>query len=130
MMKRKLVVFVLALCLVLGFSSITFASQLDFTIVNKTDFDMMDLWVASSEGNNKKWGEELLKGEPIYSGDSKFIYFRDADGYYESSKWSIAVRDMNGKDYIWRNIDLAKYSTITIYYNPKDGKYWWRGSQG
>lgn len=129
-MKRKLIVFALTLCLILGFSSITFASQLDFTIINKTDFDMMNLWVASSEGNNKKWGEELLKGQPIESGQSQFIYFTDADGVYNTSKWSIAVRDRDGKDFIWRNIDLAKYSIITIYYNPDDGKYWWRGSNG
>ncbi len=127
---KKLIIFVLTLCLVMGFSSIAFASQLDFTIVNKTDFDMIDLWVASSEGNNKSWGEELLKGQTLESGHSQFIYFRDADGSYKSSKWSIAVRDRDGKDYIWRNIDLAKFSTITIYYNPNDGKYWWKGSQG
>lgn len=126
--KRKLEIFVLTLCLMLGFSSMTFASQLDFTLVNKTDFDMMYLWVASSEGNNKDWGEELLQGLPIESGQSDFIYFRDTEGTYRSSKWSIAVRDQNGTDYIWRNIDLRKYSIITIYYNPNDGKYWWHGS--
>lgn len=129
-MKRSLVVCLLALCLTLGFSSVTFASHLDFTLINKTDFDMINLWVASSEGNNKNWGEELLKGNTLESGKSQFIYFRDADGANNPSKWSIAVRDRNGVDYIWRNIDLVTYSVITIYYNPNDGKYWWRGSNG
>ncbi len=106
-----------ALLFVLLFAALTpaRAGDQDFTLVNKTGFDIHSVYV--SPHNTDEWEEDVLGKDVLSDGDQVEIKFsRTAKGKI----WDLKVSDQDGKGYVWENINLREVSKVTVEY--KGGK--------
>ena len=91
------------------------AGDQDFTLVNKTGFDIHSVFVSPHSADD--WEEDVLGKDVLTDGDHVAIKFsRTAKG----KMWDLKVADKDGKGYIWENINLLEVSKVTVEY--KDGK--------
>ena len=89
----------------------------DFTLVNKTGYDLSEVYVSPSKSTN--WEEDVLGEDKLDDGDSQHIRFHRAE---KTCKWDLKVvyADDNSSA-IWNDIDLCSVAKITIRYNRKTG---------
>ncbi len=107
----------LALLSIFVFAALTpvRAGDQDFTLVNKTGFDIHSVYVSPHSADD--WEEDILGRDVLPNGDFVDIKFsRTAKG----KMWDLKVADKDGKGYIWENINLLEVSKVTVEY--KDGK--------
>lgn len=91
------------------------AGAQDFTLVNKTGFDIHSVFV--SPHSTDEWEEDILGKDVLSNGEHVDIKFtRDTKG----KAWDLKVADKNGKEFVWENINLLEVAKVTIEY--KDGK--------
>ncbi len=91
------------------------AADQDFTLVNKTGFDIHSVYI--SPHGVEDWQEDVLGRAVLSNGDHVDIKFsRDT----KTKQWDLKVSDKDSKGYVWANINLLEVSKITIEY--KDGK--------
>ena len=107
-----------ALTLVLGASGLALAdSDLDFTLVNKTGYDIKKIFIAPS--SQDEWSEEdrvKLPGS-IRDGNSVDVTFNSKAS---ANKWDLKIVWVDGGDSVeWHSFNLTKISKITLFYNNK-----------
>ncbi|MCE2789849.1 MAG: hypothetical protein LW630_08045 [Saprospiraceae bacterium] len=96
--------------------------NLDFTLVNKTGYDINEVFVSPTK--MKDWGEDIMGRDVLPDGESVDITF---DSEETSRKWDIYVTWVGydeDEDVFWTGFDLSKISKITLYYDLKTGKTW------
>ncbi|MGU3496040.1 hypothetical protein ACLBXM_18520 [Xanthobacteraceae bacterium A53D] len=85
----------------------------DFTLVNKTGYDIEEVYVSPSRADD--WEEDVLGKDVLEDGDSWHIRFTRAA---KPCKWDLkVVYSDDGSSAIWYGIDLCSVSKITIRYN-------------
>ncbi len=97
-------------------------TNLDFDLVNRTGYDISDVYVAPSK--QREWGDGLLEGEILKNGETVEITF---DGNEKVRKWDIYVTWEgydSSEDIYWTEFDLSVISEITLFYDAKTGKSW------
>jgi hypothetical protein len=119
MMTKRL--FLVAL-LVVGFGMsmpATFAaSELDFTVANKTGYGIAELYVAPSASTT--WEENLLE-EVLENGEEIEISFDPKS--HTAKKWDIMITfvDDDSKVY-WKAVKLEEITKLTLKYDRKSGQ--------
>lgn len=94
--------------------------NLDFELVNKTGYDINEIFVSPTK--MKDWGEDIMGRDVLLDGESVDIAF---DTEESERKWDIYVTWVGyDEDVYWTGFDLSKISKITLYYNNKTGKTW------
>jgi hypothetical protein len=96
--------------------------NLDFTLVNKTGYDISDIYVGPS--TQKEWGDDIMGQDVVLDGESVDVTF-SADE--TDKKWDIYVTWVGYKsdeDVFWVGFDLSTISEITLYYDESTGKTW------
>lgn len=113
----------LALLLLLGAPAIHAADEelnLDFTLVNKTGYDIREIYIAPT--SQDEWTAEdkvkipgvLKDGEAL---DLKFHPKATAE------KWDLKIVWNDGGDAVeWRDFKLTEISKITLFYDDKTEK--------
>ncbi len=91
------------------------AGDQDFTLVNKTGFDIHSVFV--SPHSTDEWEEDVLGRDVLANGDHVDIKFSRAT---KGKAWDLKVADKNGKEFTWESINLLEVSKVTIEF--KDGK--------
>ena len=91
------------------------AGDQDFTLVNKTGFDIHSVYV--SPHRTDEWEEDILGRDVLANGDHVDIKFSRTT---KGKSWDLKVADKDGKGYVWENINLLEVSKVTVEY--KDGK--------
>ena len=87
----------------------------DFTLVNKTGYEIKSVFVSPSKSND--WEEDVLGKDTFANGDSWDIKFHRAA---KTCKWDLkVVYSDDDSDAVWDNIDLCSVSKITIKYDRK-----------
>ena len=131
---RKLSLFVALLVFCLGvvtdsthsararnsFSPVISLSQnpdLDFTIVNKTGYDIKALSIGASGTGEWTKDDEVLKGKPFKNGQSYDIKFHPKA---TAAKWDIMVTwaDGSGSEE-WLNLKLTEIEKVTLIYDKE-----------
>jgi len=92
------------------------ASNLDFTLVNKTNQTIFEVHVSSSSTSD--WEEDVLGTDALISGDSVDIEFERGS---KGCKWDLKVTYESGKSAEWGKLDLCSISTVTLSYDRKSG---------
>jgi hypothetical protein len=88
------------------------ASDLDFTLVNKTGYDIKSIYVDPS--NSNEWTDDILRGT-LQDGQSVFIEF---SGKTNICKWDLKVAWVEDYDStFWKSINLCNVSEVTLRYN-------------
>jgi hypothetical protein len=93
------------------------AGDQDFTLVNKTGVAISELYVSPTSA--EEWQEDVLGVDVLEDGEEVEITFSREE---EECAWDIMVKDEDGNEISWDDIDLCKYSRVTLHY--KKGKAW------
>ena len=96
----------------------TFTAQnpeLDFTIVNKTGYDIKALYIGASGTGDWTKDDEVLKGRAFKNGASYDIKFSPRT---KAQKWDIMVTwaDGDGSEE-WLNLKLTEIEKVTLIYD-------------
>lgn len=93
-------------------------SKQDFTLVNKTGYDISEIYI--SPGKADDWGDDLLEDadDGLADGASTPITFTNA----KACVWDIkVVYEVDESEAIWHDIDLCKVRKITLRYSKNSG---------
>jgi hypothetical protein len=98
------------------------APNLDFELVNKTGYDISDVYVAPSK--EREWGDDVMGKDILPNGESVEISFSRAE---TEKMWDMYVTWVgydSEEDVFWTDLNLSKISKVTLYYDAKTNKTW------
>ena len=103
-----------AAALFVGLLTTAHASDADFKLVNKTGYQIDEVYVAPSSSQN--WGSDIMGSAAVPNGTSVNITFPHSSS---ACKFDIRVKYNDGDTAEWSNIDLCKYEAISLYWDGK-----------
>lgn len=113
-MKKQLLAGVMALGGAVS-SSLAFAGDQDFTLVNDTGVEIHAVYVSPTKSDD--WEEDVLGRDTLDDGDSVDIEFARKE---KAKYWDLRVEDSDGNSITWNKLNLLEISTLTLHYD--DGK--------
>jgi hypothetical protein len=94
--------------------------ELDFTIVNKTGYDIKELSIGATGTGEWTKEDEVLKGRTFADGSSMDIKFSPRA---TAAKWDIKVEWTDGsKGVEWLNLNLTEIEKVTLTYDRATDK--------
>ncbi len=94
-------------------------SELDFTLVNDTGYEINKVFMCPV--GSGQWGNDILgKGHRIADGDSQAVVFPRRDNH--TGNWDLRIMWNNGSTRSWTNIDLKEIRVLTLHY--KNERAW------
>lgn len=111
-MFNSIKLFLVALIFTVALSGTAFAGRQDFTLVNQTGRDIINLYITPSQ--SYYWNDDILGVDVLPNGDSTHINFHrsEPDRY-----WSMMVTFSDGNDFVYEGIDLFSISQITLRFD-------------
>ena len=106
-----------AVALIALLSNSASAGDADFTLTNRTGYDIDSVYVVPSK--NRDWGVDRLGKDILANGRSRFLAFNKSGNnciYDMSVGW---VGYSEAADSVWENINLCEINTITLRYNAQ-----------
>ena len=100
--------------LTLGVSGFAQASDADFKLVNKTGYQIDEVYV--SPASSQSWGADIMGKDAVADGTSVDISFPHGGS---ACKFDIRVKYNDGDTAEWGNVDLCQYETISLYWDGK-----------
>jgi hypothetical protein len=94
--------------------SAVLAGDQDFTLVNKTGFDINEVYVSPSK--RQVWGNDVLGTGMLHNGNQVSIKFKPSN---QNCIYDLRVVYTDGDDAEWEQFDLCTISKIRITYDPK-----------
>jgi hypothetical protein len=109
--------FLLAAAAAIAVAAPAFAGDQDFRLVNRTGYDIAEVYVSPSATN--RWGKDVMGHDTLDDGESVNISFaHDA----QACHWDMKVVYTDNDTAEWGDINLCKISKITIHWNRKTGE--------
>ena len=94
--------------------------ELDFTIVNKTGYDIKALYIGASGTGDWSKEDDVLKGKGFPNGKSYPIQFHPKE---KAEKWDIMVSWADGSGNVeWLNLKLTEIDKVTLVYDKAKDK--------
>lgn len=90
-------------------STTAVADTFTFTLINKTGFEIIDLYFSPAA--QKNWGEEILTVDTIPNKEQMKITVARRE---RSENWDILVNDEQGVAYHWPNLKLSEVNTLVL----------------
>ena len=106
-----------AVSIALFLANAAVAGDADFTLTNRTGYDIESVYVAPSK--QKDWGNDHLGKSVLADGRSRFIAFDKSKNtciYDMSISWVGYSAD---EDVVWEKLNLCEIHQITLRYNPR-----------
>lgn len=110
-MPTKRFIFLVA-CLVLSLVANARAGKQDFTLINKTGFDLHEVYVSPHSGGD--WQEDVLGHTVLPDGATVKIKF---ERQIKDKDWDLKVVDKAGKATTWEKLDLLEISKVTLHFD-------------
>lgn len=110
----KLALLTAALALV---SSTAFAANADFVLVNKTGYDINEVYISPS--NKQNWGDDRLGDYQFAKNESVTMKFGDTNNCQQDIK---VVFSDDGTEIEWEDFNLCEINKITLKYNSNSGE--------
>ena len=105
----------LATTLVLGMTGLAFASDADFTLKNKTGYQIDEVYVSSHSRAN--WGRDRMGDDALADGESIDINFPHGGS---ACHFDIKVKYHDDDSTAeWGDVDLCKYTAISLFWDAK-----------
>lgn len=114
-MKRSILTGLFAAGLALGTAQSALAQEAkqDFTLSNRTGYELKEVYVAPSASDD--WENDVLGTGTLGDGVAVEIKFSRAS---KTCKWDLkVVYTVDSSNAVWKNIDLCSVDKITIRYN-------------
>jgi hypothetical protein len=102
---------------ILATSSMSLAADQDFTLVNKTGYEIDQVYVSPASAKN--WHNDVLGQDTLVDGNFVKITFAPEN---EICKYDIKVVYSDKDEAEWGNIDLCKEEKITIHWDKKSNE--------
>ncbi len=99
----------LAVVLFFALGGVAAADTYTFTLINKTGFEIIDLYFSPAKQNN--WGDEVLTVDTIPDKEKMKV---SVDRRERAEHWDILVNDEQGASFRWPNLKLAEVSTLVL----------------
>ena len=110
----KTALFACALALV-ALSSVTSAApqnrRLDFTLVNKSTYVIVELYVSPT--NDDEWGEDVLGRDVLANNEKVDIQFSRSES---TCMWDLKIVDEDEDEVTWTKLNLCEANEITLRY--------------
>jgi len=90
------------------------AGSADFTLVNRTGYDLREVYISPS--NKNAWGRDRMGDYVLEHNKQRLFKFSDKSACTQDLK---VVFDDDGSDVIWEDFDLCELNKITLRYNRK-----------
>ena len=108
-MNKTLVLLCSLLVLLAGTS---YAGKQDFTLINKTGFDIHEVYVAPH--GSDAWQDDVLGKTMLVNGGTVKINF---ERQIKDKDWDLKVVDKDGKATTWEKLDLLTISKVTLHFD-------------
>ena len=86
-----------------------FVEAARFTVVNKTDDDLYELYVTPHR--KMTWSNDILHGKILRKNKQEAITWSAGT----ISSWDMRGVDGNGREYSWIDVDIKEIDKITLY---------------
>lgn len=94
-------------------ANVAFAGDADFTLVNKTGYDIREVYI--SPANKNRWGNDRLgKNATLDNNKSRLMKFSDRAACVQDMK---VVFNDSDAEVTWEDLDLCEIEKLTIKYN-------------
>ncbi len=115
MSKRWIAAIAVVVCLIAVVPLVQAESDMDFTLVNATGYQINEVYIAPS--SSEEWGEDILD-DVLENGNYADVTFHPAANRVKT--WDLmVVWDDGSPDTFWRGLKLAEINQITLKYNRK-----------
>ncbi|MDR3348774.1 MAG: hypothetical protein LBO03_04075 [Acidaminococcales bacterium] len=111
MKKKALFAAICAFACSLFFHGLSFAGENPFTVVNKTDSDLFELYILPAQSLGQ--GPNALEKEALFIGKSLRLSFANYDR--SAASWDVYGVNCCGQVYKWQALNLGKSGVITLY---------------
>jgi hypothetical protein len=91
-----------------------FAGDQDFTLVNKTGYEISEVYVSPSKSDD--WEEDVLGQDVLANGEQVDITFSRKE---KTCSWDLKVTYSDQTSAVWDAFNLCEVSKIRIFYNAK-----------
>lgn len=95
-------------------SGLANAGDADFTLVNKTGFALLEVYLSPS--HKTKWGPDRLGHDTLENNKARLFKFADKSSCLQDLK---VVFEDDGSNVTWEDFDLCELNKITLKYNRK-----------
>lgn len=114
-MKKTSLAITLLLALFVRFAIA--GEDLDFTLVNKTGYDIKSIYIDESASD--KWSDDILKGQgPLKNGETFKVEFDAAE---KTVKWDLKVIYTDGEEAMWTGAKLNEINKINLFWSKDKG---------
>ena len=86
-----------------------FVEAARFTVVNKTDDDLYELYVTPHR--KMTWSNDILHGKILRKNKQDVIFWSAGS----IGSWDMRGVDGNGREYSWIDVDIREVDKITLY---------------
>ncbi|GMV21482.1 MAG: hypothetical protein AMXMBFR57_14310 [Acidimicrobiia bacterium] len=119
MKKLTLSLLAASAVLLLSLSTVTFAApqqrkNLDFTLVNKTGVDIMEVYLSPT--SDDEWGSDVMGKDILENGQKVDITFSSAE---TECNWDLKVVDEDDDEIVWTKLNLCTANEITLMWENK-----------
>lgn len=90
------------------------AGQQDFTLHNRTGYQIDEVYVSRSSSRN--WGGDVMGRDALEDGQSVNITFNAPDN---ACRWDMKVRYNDGDEATWNGLNLCNINKVTLYWDRK-----------
>lgn len=108
-------IFALTFVLLFALLSRGFAGDQDFKLVNRTGFDIAEVYVSAHSKDD--WESDVMGKAVLATGAAVDIHFAPSA---KTKEWDLKVVDGKGKAIVWEKLDLLEIAKVTLHYT--DGK--------
>lgn len=85
------------------------AGEYKFTLINKTGFEIIDLYVSPASQN--EWGDEILTVDTIPDKERMNVNVSRKE---KAENWDILVNNENGVRFTYPSLKLSEVSTLIL----------------
>ena len=111
----RLTAFPIAALMLLGVGGIAHANDADFTLKNKTGYQIDEVYVSRHSSSN--WGRDRMGSDSLADGETIDIAFPHGNG---ACRFDIKVKYHDDSSTAeWGDVDLCRYTGISLYWDPK-----------
>ena len=114
-MRRFAYAFALA-CAVFG-AGLAYAARQDFTLVNRTGYQIDSVYVSKSSSNS--WEEDVMGRDTLNDGESVDISFEKGE---RGCRYDLMVKYHDGDQSYWTNLDLCSISKVQLFWDRRAGQ--------
>jgi hypothetical protein len=107
--------FVASCVLAASFSLPAFAGEQDFKLVNKTGYQIDEVYVSRATSSN--WGRDMMGKDALGDGESVNLTFNAPD---KVCIWDMKVKYNDGDTAEWTKLNLCSIDKVTLFWDRKN----------